>query len=85
MKIKITDDLQYEVASAKKVEDTIVAVTESGEEIIISGDLSTVEIVDGELTIETEPTPTDAERIVELEAKLKAQDELIDILLGVNE
>lgn len=35
--------------------------------------------------VRPEPTPSDAERIAELEAKLKAQDELIDILLGFEE
>lgn len=34
---------------------------------------------------EVEPIPSPEARIVELEAKLKAQDELIDILLGIEE
>lgn len=55
-------------------------------------DISNYLYIDGEYVynpvpapVPVKPTPGPEERILELEAKLKAQDELIDILLGVNE
>lgn len=64
-------------------EDMIPLYKWDGEKVVAR---TTEEIeADRAAIVRPEPTPSDAERIAELEAKLKAQDELIDILLGSNE
>ena len=49
MIIKIFNQTQYEVESAKMIAGRIVSVRADGTEIIIGGDLSDVEVIGGEI------------------------------------